>query len=78
MILSLVLVSANKANTMREMLDEKLKRFEELEQQLSDPEVQSNSSKMAAVARASLRKSKKSERWRAPLMPTSEKWRKKN
>ena len=36
---------------MREMLDEKLKRFEELEQQLSDPEVQSNSSKMAAVAR---------------------------
>ena len=36
---------------MREMLDQKLKRFEELERQLSDPEVQSNSSKMAAVAR---------------------------
>ena len=36
---------------MREMLDEKLKRFEELEASLSDPEVQSNSSKMAAVAR---------------------------
>lgn len=36
---------------MREMLDQKLKRFEELEQQLSDPEVQSNSAKMAAVAR---------------------------
>jgi len=36
---------------MREMLDEKLNRFEELEAQLSDPEVQSNSSKMAAVAR---------------------------
>ena len=36
---------------MREMLDEKLSRFEELEAQLSDPEVQSNSSKMAAVAR---------------------------
>jgi len=37
--------------TMREMLDEKLKRFEELEAQLSDPEVQANSKKMAAVAR---------------------------
>ena len=36
---------------MREMLDEKLKRFEELEAQLSDPEVQCNSKKMAAVAR---------------------------
>ena len=36
---------------MREMLDEKLKRFEELEASLSDPEVQGNSSKMAAVAR---------------------------
>ncbi|MFT5300883.1 MAG: peptide chain release factor 1 [Mariniblastus sp.] len=36
---------------MREMLDEKLKRFEELEQQLSDPEIQAVSSKMAAVAR---------------------------
>ena len=36
---------------MREMLDEKLNRFEELEQQMSDPDVQSNSNKMAAVAR---------------------------
>lgn len=36
---------------MREMLDEKLKRFEELEEQLSDPEVQTNSNRMAAVAR---------------------------
>ena len=36
---------------MREMLDEKLKRFEELEVSLSDPEVQANSKKMAAVAR---------------------------
>ena len=36
---------------MREMLDEKLKRFEELEVQLSDPEIQSNSNRMAAVAR---------------------------
>ncbi len=33
------------------MLDEKLSRFEELEKSLSDPEVQSNSKKMAAVAR---------------------------
>ncbi len=36
---------------MKEMLDEKLSRFEELEQQMADPEVQANSSKMAAVAR---------------------------
>ena len=36
---------------MREMLDEKLARFEHLENQMSDPEVLSNSSKMAAVAR---------------------------
>ena len=36
---------------MREMLDQKLTRFEDLEKQLSDPEVQGNSSKMAAVAR---------------------------
>ena len=36
---------------MREMLDEKLNRFEELEKQMSDPDVQSNASKMAAVAR---------------------------
>ena len=42
---------SDSSNTMREMLDEKLKRFEELEASLSDPEVQSNSSKMAAVAR---------------------------
>ena len=36
---------------MREMLDEKLNRYEDLERQMSDPEVQTNSSKMAAVAR---------------------------
>ncbi len=36
---------------MREMLDEKLNRFEELENQMSDPAVQSEPSKMAAVAR---------------------------
>ena len=36
---------------MREMLDEKLNRFEELEQQLSDPAIQSNSNMIAAVAR---------------------------
>ncbi len=33
------------------MLDEKLARFEELEKAMSDPEVQANSTKMAAVAR---------------------------
>jgi len=36
---------------MREMLDSKLARFELLEQQLADPEVQTNSVRMAAVAR---------------------------
>jgi len=36
---------------MRKMLDEKLTRFEELEQQLLDPAVQSNPGQMAAVAR---------------------------
>ncbi len=36
---------------MRELLDEKLRRFEELERQLVDPEVLTNSVKMAAVAR---------------------------
>ena len=36
---------------MREMLDEKLARFEELEKQLSDPEVLADSHRMAAVAR---------------------------
>lgn len=36
---------------MREMLDEKLARFEHLENQMTIPEVLSNSSKMAAVAR---------------------------
>jgi peptide chain release factor 1 len=41
----------NKGTTMREMLDEKLKRFEELEAQLSDPEIQTNSNLMAAAAR---------------------------
>ncbi|MCH2183546.1 MAG: peptide chain release factor 1 [Mariniblastus sp.] len=36
---------------MREMLDEKLDRFEHLESQMSDPDVLSDSSKMAAIAR---------------------------
>lgn len=36
---------------MREMLDQKLARFEKLEKQLSDPAVLSDSNKMAAVAR---------------------------
>lgn len=36
---------------MREMLDEKLRRFEVLEAQLSDPEVQADSNRMAATAR---------------------------
>lgn len=36
---------------MREMLDEKLGRFEELERQMSDPAVLRDSSRMAAVAR---------------------------
>ena len=36
---------------MREMLEEKLARFEELEQQMTDPEVLSNSQKMARIAR---------------------------
>lgn len=36
---------------MRDMLDEKLDRFEELERQMTLPEVLSNSAKMAAVAR---------------------------
>ncbi|MGY8767315.1 MAG: peptide chain release factor 1, partial [Pirellulales bacterium] len=36
---------------MREMLEEKLARFEELEQQMSEPEVMGNSNLMAAVAR---------------------------
>jgi len=36
---------------MREMLEKKLSRFEELEHQMSDPEVMSNSNRMAAVAR---------------------------
>ena len=36
---------------MREMLEEKLSRFEELERQLVDPEVLGDSTKMAAVAR---------------------------
>ena len=40
-----------RVNPMREMLDEKLNRFEELENQMSDPAVQSEPSKMAAVAR---------------------------
>ncbi len=36
---------------MREMLDQKLDRYIELEKQMSDPEVQGNPSMMAAVAR---------------------------
>lgn len=38
-------------STMRENLDEKLARFSDLEQQLTDPEVLSNAAKMSAVAR---------------------------
>ena len=37
--------------SMREMLEQKLSRYEELERQLSDPEVLGNANKMAAVAR---------------------------
>ena len=36
---------------MREMLEKKLARFEALEQQMADPEVQADSARMAAVAR---------------------------
>lgn len=36
---------------MKELLDAKLKRFEELEAQLMDPEVQADGARMAAVAR---------------------------
>ena len=36
---------------MREMLDKKLARFEELEKQMLDPDVQSDSQRMASVAR---------------------------
>ncbi len=36
---------------MRKMLEEKLARFEELERQMSDPEVLSDASRMTAVAR---------------------------
>ena len=36
---------------MREMLDQKLERFHDLEKQMLDPEVQSYPGKMAAVAR---------------------------
>ena len=36
---------------MREMLDSKLARFDELEQQMSDPDVLANSNRIAAVAR---------------------------
>ncbi|MBT6721612.1 MAG: peptide chain release factor 1, partial [Planctomycetaceae bacterium] len=36
---------------MREMLEEKLARFTELEGMMMDPEVLGNSSKLAAVAR---------------------------
>ena len=37
--------------SMREMLEEKLARFEELERMLSDPEVLADSTRMTAVAR---------------------------
>ncbi len=36
---------------MREMLEQKLARFEQLEEAMSDPEVLSNSAKMASIAR---------------------------
>ena len=36
---------------MREMLEQKLARFEELERQMMDPEVLANPNRMAAVAR---------------------------
>ena len=36
---------------MRKMLEEKLARFEELENQMSDPEVLGNSNRISAVAR---------------------------
>jgi len=36
---------------MRKMLEEKLRRFEELEKQLLDPAVQADSMRMSAVAR---------------------------
>ena len=44
------LTSVN-ASGMRELLEEKLTRFEELESQLVDPDVLSNSSKLPSVAR---------------------------
>src|SRR5262245_1142467 len=36
---------------MRQMLEEKLSRFEELERQLTDPEVLANSARVGAIAR---------------------------
>src|SRR5215831_8598940 len=36
---------------MREMFDEKLARFEELERQLTDPEVLANSARVGVIAR---------------------------
>ena len=36
---------------MRQILEEKLARFEELEKQLLDPEVQASSARMSAAAR---------------------------
>src|SRR5688572_18090814 len=36
---------------MRQMLDEKLARFEELERQMSDPEVLANSARVGVIAR---------------------------
>ena len=38
-------------NRMREILEEKLARFEELERQMMDPAIVSNSARVAAVAR---------------------------
>jgi peptide chain release factor 1 len=43
--------SPPRGNAMREMLDGKLARFEELERQLVDPDVFGNSHRLAAVAR---------------------------
>ena len=36
---------------MRELLDEKLERFEELEKLMNDPDVLADSNRLAAVAR---------------------------
>ena len=46
-----VQIDFNLEPPMRELLDEKLKRFEELEANMLDPAIQADSKKMAAVAR---------------------------